>query len=305
MFVTLVGIHPRTEELVRASREFERGRLSREAYENEVRKCISSVIEEQRRLGFSQVIDGMVKWEDIFRPFSRVLEGVEAGPLTRFFDNNTFFRRPVIRGKIEYRGGFPNYLSEGVEKAIVPGPYTFTDLSQNESYSSKLELMWDYADALKVIVKELKQKEITFIQLNEPSLVYRYKRREASDDELEVIATCFREISNVMKASVHLYFGECSEAAKKLAERGVEPIGVDMIETEHENLLDVPAKLILGVVDARNTYMEEVDRIAELVSEIGNAVGISPNCDLEFLPYEQARRKMQILKRVLEVVLCS
>jgi len=305
MFATLVGIHPRTEELVRASREFDRGRISREEYEVEVENCINRIIEEQKKLGFRQITDGMIKWDDIFRPFSKVLNGVTAGSLTRFFDNNTFYRKLEIREKIEYRGGFLSYMSRGSEKAIVPGLYTFADLSHNEYYKDKLDLMWDYFEALKAISLELRENGISFLQLNEPSIVYRYKRREISKDEIKLIASCFRELRKILSISIHLYFGDCSKAVNFLAEEDVEPIGIDLMETEPESI-DVPAKLILGVVDSRNTFMEDPNQIADMIRGIhGEIVGISPNCDLEFLPYEQARRKMEILKEVLEVLQCS
>ena len=303
MFVTLVGIHSRTEELVKASREFERRRITEEEYKAEVEKCIERIIDEQKKLGFKQIIDGMIKWDDIFRPLSKVLNGVNAGSLTRFFDNNTFYRKPEINGKIEYKGGFLEYLSRRSEKAIVPGFYTFAELSHNEYYKSRLDLMWDYFESLRAIAHELKKNGFSFLQLNEPSMVYRYRKKEISEDEVKLIASCFRELKKILDPSIHLYFGDCSKAANILAEEDVEPIGIDMMETELENINGVPAKLILGVVDSRNTFMEDPYQIAEMIRKFhGDIVGISPNCDLEFLPYEQAVRKMEILREVLEVL---
>lgn len=303
MFATLVGIHPRTEELVRASREFERGRISREEYEAEVENCINRIIDEQRRLGFSQITDGMIKWDDIFRPLSKVLDGVRAGALTRFFDNNTFYRKPEIRGRIGYKGGFLSYVSRGSEKVIVPGLYTFAELSENESYRERLDLMWDYFEALKAISLELRRSGISFLQLNEPSIAYRYRKRDIGRDEVKLISSCFRELRKILNTSIHLYFGDCSEAAKILAGEDVEPIGIDMMDTEPESVDYIPAKLILGVVDSRNTFMEDPHQIADMIRGLhSEVIGISPNCDLEFLPYEQARRKMEILREVLEVL---
>jgi 5-methyltetrahydropteroyltriglutamate--homocysteine methyltransferase len=303
MFATLVGIHPRTEELVKASREYERGRITEEEYKTEVENCINRIIDEQKKLGFKQITDGMIKWDDIFRPFSRVLNGVTAGSLTRFFDNNTFYRKLEIKGKIEYRGGFLNYVSRKSEKVIVPGLYTFAELSHNEYYKEKLDLMWDYFEALKAISLELKRSEISFLQLNEPSIVYRYRKREISEDEIRLIASCFKDLKRILNTSIHLYFGDCSRAAHILAEEDVEPIGIDMIETEPESVDYIPAELVLGVVDSRNTFMEDPHQIADMIRKFrGRIAGISPNCDLEFLPYEQARRKMEILREALEVL---
>ena len=40
----------------------------------------------------------------MFRPFSQNLKGVEVGSLDRFFENNTFYKKPKVTGKIEGNG---------------------------------------------------------------------------------------------------------------------------------------------------------------------------------------------------------
>ncbi len=289
MRLTLVGIHPRPDYLIKASRDLDRGRISEEEFLDHLRRSENEIVELQRSLGFEPVTDGMFRWQDIFRPLTKTISGLSAGPLTRFFDNNTFFRRPVVSSRLEYVGGMENYFRG--EKLILPGPYTFLRSCEDRSYRSKRELLRDYVRCLEDVVDDLEPAEV---QINEPWLVYRYRRTDPGEEDLRVVAEC----SDILCAPVHLYFGDCSSAARSLSKLGVEVIGVDLIETPPESLKGIDSDLILGIVDSRNTLLEDGKSLVELIESFESVHSLSPNCDLEFLPYNHASRKMELLSRL-------
>ncbi len=287
--MTLVGIHSRPDYLIKASRDLDRGRVGEKEFLNLLRISESEIIELQSSLGFEPVIDGMFRWQDIFRPLTRTISGLSAGPLSRFFDNNTFFRRPVVGSKLEYVGGMEDYFRG--EKLILPGPYTFLRSCEDRNYRSKRELIKDYVHCLEEITDDLKPTEV---QINEPWLVYKYRRTNPDDEDLRAVAEC----SETLRASIHLYFGDCSSVAESLSRLGVKVIGVDLIETQPEGLKGIDSDLILGIVDSRNTLMENEKSLLELIEPFEGVYAISPNCDLEFLPYNRALRKMELLSRL-------
>ena len=99
---TLTGVHPRSEGLIEATRAYERGRklrgrpVDRERLHRIFSEETKSLIDAQRRHGFSPITDGMLAWPDLLRPITTGFQGLEPGPLARWFDNNTFHRSPIV-----------------------------------------------------------------------------------------------------------------------------------------------------------------------------------------------------------------
>jgi len=98
--IQLTGIFPRSNELIRATWDYEKGKIDKETLENKIEKDTKRIIELQLQTGFRYITDGMLLWQDLFRPFVENIEGISPGPLTRWFNNNTFFRKPIIDNKL-------------------------------------------------------------------------------------------------------------------------------------------------------------------------------------------------------------
>src|SRR6185503_10055230 len=54
--------------------------------------------------GIDGVYDAQIRWDDLLAPLAAAWGNVERGPLERFYDNNTYFRQPIISGAIESDG---------------------------------------------------------------------------------------------------------------------------------------------------------------------------------------------------------
>ena len=143
---TVVGSYPKPPEegkpfLVRKTlHALERG----EAGEQDLKKAqddlVREVVAEQEAAGVDLVTDGQVRWDDILTPFARRIAGFEIGGLLRWFDNNVYYRRPVCKGPVEWRGPacvedykFAASVVTRPVKAVIPGPVTFARLSVDET----------------------------------------------------------------------------------------------------------------------------------------------------------------------------
>src|SRR2546425_572725 len=91
-FATGPGIFPRSEQLVQATRDLDRGRTSQEAVDEQVERDLAELVSVQQQAGLNLLTDGMLRWQDLFRPLLEASEGLETGALTRFLDTNTFYR---------------------------------------------------------------------------------------------------------------------------------------------------------------------------------------------------------------------
>src|SRR5437667_21752 len=80
--------------LVQATRERDRGRTSPEAVDEQVERDLAELLPVQQQAGLDLLSDGMLRWQDLFRPVLEAGEGLETGALTRFLDTNTFYRAP-------------------------------------------------------------------------------------------------------------------------------------------------------------------------------------------------------------------
>ncbi len=309
----LTGIFPRSNELIRATRNYDKGLIGREDLLQYIRRDAEDAIRIQRENGFRCVIDGMFLWQDIFRPFTEIVEGIEAGALTRWFDNNTFFRKPVI-GDLEPKTHAPglnryiflDLMGDGCKKVILPGLYTFASLS-SRGYSE--ELIYSLAEIMAVEIKDLSSRGITVFQFNEPSLVYR--KPSIHEDTYESLKIAYQIVKKASSSTIilHTYFGDVVPAIPHLDDFPVDYIGVDFYATEFMELKEysLDKGLLCGCVDSRNSYLESPEKIRELMEKIEEHISpkdiiLAPNCDLEFLTKELATKKIEVLKEAVNLL---
>src|SRR5919198_592492 len=89
------GIYPRSEALVQATRDLDRGRTTLEAVDAQVERDLQQFVAVQWQAGVDLLADGMLRWQDLFRPLVEASDGLEAGALTRYFDTNKFYPAPA------------------------------------------------------------------------------------------------------------------------------------------------------------------------------------------------------------------
>jgi len=310
----LAGVFPRSETLVEATRANVRGRLSREQLDAAFDRDYAALVSLQMEADLDPIVDGQLNWQDHFRPFSELFTGIKVGSLTRWFDNNTFYRQPIISGKIGYRGtSLQRYFrgdilpAEGRKKAVLPGPLTFAKLSQNMAYRSLADLVEDLARALKDTTTELSKAGYEYFQFDEPALVFD----QIGKEELEAARRGFEICATGTGGEVALktYFGDVGHIMNALLDFPVDCIGIDLYATSIESLAkyDFDISLSCGCVDGRNSLVESPNDLKGLLARVRDNVRseqlvISPNCDLEFLPYSVAEKKVRLLSETRKVV---
>ena len=303
----VTGIFPRSSRLVKATRDYDRNVIGWNTLIPIIREDSRESIEIQRSNGFKYINDGMYLWQDIFRPFTEGVKGITAGALTRWFDNNTFYRKPVIENlepenhdAFLHRYVFLDLVEDYEKKVILPGLYTFASLS-SQGYSR--DLIFDLAGIMAVELRDLERRGVEVFQFNEPSLVYRNPKLPEMDEIREAYEIVRRSTGSTI--ILHTYFGDASPIIEDLLDMPVDYIGIDFYATEFMEIKDVSFHkgLLCGCVDSRNSYIEEPEKIVELVNRIEESMAprdiiLAPNCDLEFLTKDIAKKKVEILGKV-------
>lgn len=304
----LVGPLPRTEQLIKAFRDYSKNKISREILFQEAEKTSRHYVDIQMKNGLTYVVDGMVTWHDLLRPFAQSLENTEINGLSRWFDNNFFFKIPVITGKIELKnsferiGFFHHLVDERKRKIILPDPYCFARLSENKFYHDFHELVLDVAEALVSFINML--GPFSQIQLNSPCIVYR----DISASELQSAMAGIELIRRKTEGELflHLPFGDASNYLSKLSEFEVDVLGIDLYRTSLDKLrgFETEKALYLGMLDGRNTILEDTNSIVSEVAKVEKIVKaaeihVGPNCELEHIPHDYAVKKIELLGQVL------
>jgi 5-methyltetrahydropteroyltriglutamate--homocysteine methyltransferase len=307
---TVVGNYPKITEdknqvnLRRARNRFDQKKISEEELKQAYQQTIKRVIKEQEEAGVDLITDGQIRWDDLVTPFAKNIQGMEIGGLLRFFDNNVYYRRPIIKSKLSFGEyavvedfRFAKANSSKDIKAVIPGAFTFAQLSLDEFYHDQDKLVADIAQILHKEVKKLNQEGAETIQIDEPSLCYHPEGLGLVNESLKIITEGIKA-----KFALYLYFGSIKKLVPHLFEPPVDILGIDVV-SKKENLdlvLDYNGKkaIGLGCVDARNTMMEKQPDLIALFEKItkkfsADRIFVNPSCGLEFLPHAEAQKKLK------------
>ena len=284
------GIFPRSDALVQATRDLDRGRTTQEAVDAQVASDREALLTVQREAGFDLVADGMLTWQDLFRPLLEAADGLEPGPLTRFLDTNTFYRAPhattaspTLSAPLDERV-LP--AVDGPRVMTLPAPFALahgTGVTPQAMADSVLKPVLDAVDADLVV-------------LSEPFL------GRIGPERVQELAGPLESLGGGPPVALQLTFCDARVALENgLAELPVEGIGVDFYLTHLTDLPQGIDKLLLaGVVDARSSTVEDADELAGFAQRLQDEreverLALVPNGDLQFVAQSIAAEKMRRL----------
>jgi 5-methyltetrahydropteroyltriglutamate--homocysteine methyltransferase len=304
-FAHLVGIFPRSERVVDLSRAFDRGRASAEELAAAIADDERRIIALQQEVGLDYIVDGQLRWQDLLRPLSAGTPGMHPDGIVRWFDNNSFYRRPVITGPLEPTGQAvlgvlnPAALAGRRWKAVLPSPFALAALSENASGRTADQVLADIVAVLQAEVRALVAAGCAYVQFNDPALVTR-----AAPADVGRARQALERLTDglTVRTALHTFFGDAGPLLGELVRFPVHEIGVDLYASTLERTTTrATGKTVLaGAVDGRNSLVEEVDTLVDQARRLRDTlraddVALVPNCDLELLPWECAEAKTRRL----------
>jgi len=313
---SLTGPFPRPETLVQATRDLDRGRTTADAVEAIFDATEREVVALEERLGVDHVTGGYLRWADLFRPFAETWRGFTVGPVTRWFETNTFYRQPILNAPPErihgaIAGRLPRAATVGGAKrakAILPGPYTFAGLLDNRSGETPEALIHRLGRLLAEEARELVAAGYGTVQFQEPLLVVE----PPEGPKAEAVVVAYQTIAGSLNGAtsvVWTYFADAGPAFPLLNRLPVHVIGVDLAETEPEAIpaLRDRTSLGLGCVDPRTTLVEDASEVARIARDLGErlrppSIWLGPGGPLDLLPWEPATRKLHLLPAARQAI---
>lgn len=197
--VTQVGSWPRSRDLLRALRDKQMGRMSRDEFEKladeEVRRCVAHQVD----AGVDVVVDGEHRRDNFYSFVTDKLDGTKLMSLAEMLDTvddkaafeemlstldvpASSIRNPTCTGRLSSREPlaveelkFVQELTDKPVKITLPGPYLLTrsmwvGAFSKAGYDDKTELGDDVVRILREELLELRDQGAAFVQFDEPVL---------------------------------------------------------------------------------------------------------------------------------------
>jgi len=274
------------------------------------KKYRSEVLDKQQSTGLDRIVEGQLRWDDMLAHPLTTHENVEAKGIVRYYDNNNFYRDPVVEGELTFSGDVADELeaaSEAVDsgslQAVLPGPYSLFDLATDEYYGDDGEFFEAISEFLGGEVEAFPEHETLF--LLEPSLVENAPDEDLQEQLAEAVDTVAGETD--ADVVVHTYFGALDEKTyAHLMDADVEALGFDLVAGDREETLSninefgTKDAAALGIADGQNTLVESAETLEERVDWFQNQVPVqefdrlylTTNTEPFYLPVNKHREKL-------------
>jgi len=271
----------------------------------------SELIGCQREAGLDRVVEGQARWDDFLAHPLAVHDSVETRGIVRYYNNNNFYRDPVVTGELSADGDVAAELSAAAEEvdsglqAVLPGPYSLADLATDEYYGDEDEFLDAVAAFLTGEVGSFPEIETLF--LLEPSLV----ETPFENDRGAVVSEAIDSVAGAADADVVVvpYWGALAEHVyAHVLDAGIDGLGFDLVSNHEENVYNAQEygttdDVALGVVDGQNTRVESAETVRERVdwfeaqtpAESYGTIYVSTNTELCYLPQRRFEEKLDVL----------
>jgi len=310
-----LGGYPRGRHVRYVMRDLDSASIEKHRAFIEIDRAQTLVIGAQLASGMKYVVDGMLDWHDIFRPFVESWRNVYLDGIIRYFDNNFFYRIPVFRGEPEpqrlvtparvlaYR-----VLAEPAGlKVVIPGPLTMVKLGRNESELEDEELVMRVASALAMDVAGSARNGAALIQVDEPYLSDPDASKEDARLAVEALEVIRKSIGDA-RLSLAVYFDAPSPSVyEELLEAKADYLSLDLADAPGRALGLLEGKgcgghsLVVGVINARHIYDDDYHTVKSMVEIVLKAcpeiteLGLTTTTWLDLIPLRFALRKTALL----------
>ncbi len=280
-------------------------------------------IADQEAAGVDLITDGEVGRESYFNHFANALGGVDQEQIgTGVNRRGGTAEVPLVNGPIQRTAPVEldsaRFLAAHTtkrSKVTVPGPFTLSQLADNQHYPSQEALAMAYAEAINEELRDLAAAGIDMVQLDEPYL--QANAEVARGFAIEAIA---RAVDGVATATtLHTCYGYAAYVKTKeggypfFAELSEAPVDFVAVETAQPGLDPhvlaelAPRGVVMGVLDLGRETVETPDEIAVRIRTAlevvpADKLSLSPDCGMKYLPRERARAKLAAMVEAAAIV---
>lgn len=225
---------------------------------------------------------------------------VKALAMKKWFNTNYHYIVPEVEDDtvISLTGDklwkeYEEALALGIEtKPVVTGAYTMLKLCRYTGTKTAEDYVDAIIDAYKALVNRCEEKQITWLQFDEPALVQDMTKEDIAlfHRIYDAVLPCAKEC----KILCQTYFGDVRDIYTDLTQMPFAGIGLDFIEGKETIALiekygfPQDKKLFAGLVNGKNIWKNHYDKTLKVIRQLqekGIDVVISTSCSLLHVPY--------------------
>ena len=225
---------------------------------------------------------------------------VKALAMKKWFNTNYHYIVPEVEDDtvISLTGDklwkeYEEALALGIEtKPVVTGAYTMLKLCRYTGTKTAEDYVDAIIDAYKALVNRCEEKQITWLQFDEPALVQDMTKEDIAlfHRIYDAVLPCAKEC----KILCQTYFGDVRDVYTDLTQMSFAGIGLDFIEGKETAALiekygfPQDKKLFAGLVNGKNIWKNHYDKTLKVIRQLqekGIDAVISTSCSLLHVPY--------------------
>lgn len=245
---------------------------------------------------------GHLKDEELYFAMARGNSTCSALEMTKWFNTNYHYIVPQLSLDDNYRLNATKIINEyneakalGIKTKInIIGPITYLGLSKRVDGKDPYEFLGKILKVYQELLQTISKLDDTIIiQIEEPIFA-----KDLDTKVLSLIKPTYDTLANVsknIKIALLSYFEHSNEAIKILIHTPIWAIGVDFVHgpkniASLELIAKSGKKLIAGVVDGKNVWVNDIQKSRELLEQIAKYVDkdniiISSSSSLLHLPF--------------------
>jgi len=228
---------------------------------------------------------------------------IPASEMTKWFNTNYHYIVPEFYKNKVLKFSWTQILDEVDEalslghkvKPILLGPMTYLWLGKVKGkYFDRLDILEDIIPIYKYVLKELSNRGIDFVQIDEPALVLELPKKWK-----DAYSYVYKELFGIVKLLITTYFDSVEHNIEFIRDLPVQGIHIDLVYGKY-NLINFISKipsewmLSLGVINGRNIWRSNLLKWFESIKSILNnnrKILISSSCSLLHAPIDLITEK--------------
>lgn len=230
--------------------------------------------------------------------------------MTKWFDTNYHYIVPELHPGQQYRIA-REYLFEQVKEAqdlgykarpVIPGPLSWLWLGKGDAFTkgaddtAKLELLDNLLPVYEQVLQRLASQGVEWVQIDEPILVL-----DLPQEWRNALNQVYARLSDQgVKVLLATYFEGLADNTDAVLGLPVNGLHIDLVRAPEQldkilNSISNDKVLSLGVIDGRNVWRSDLDRVHNQIKAAANKLGdrlwIAPSCSLLHVPIDLAKEE--------------
>lgn len=298
-------------------------RVAPEYLDEAIEAATLVAIADQESAGVDIITDGEIGRESYFNHFANSLGGVAQDQIGQGVNRRggvsevPLVTGPIVRNapiELDAATFLRDHTNRGT-KVTVPGPFTLSQLAQNEHYANQRDLAMAYATAVNEELRDLEAAGIDVLQIDEPYL--QANAESAREFAVEAITAALDGLTAT--TTLHTCYGYAAYVSNKstgypfLDELSAIPADFVAVEAAQPDLDAeivkrlAPRGVVLGVIDLGREEVETPEEVADRIRRAlefttPDQLAVAPDCGMKYLPRGRARAKLAAMVAGAEII---